>query len=287
MADRATITIGADPEFILLDEMSMELVSAVDLIPGTKEAPVEFAKLGKGYNYHRDNVLLEVGVPPTSDPYQFVDNINNVYGESLRMLETLDPDRPHLTIYRNVDLVEFPNHLLDNRHAQEFGCEPDNDAYEGGAQRAAPAGVMKNYRSAGGHLHIGTDTGFNCPPFIVALLCDAYIGAYEAVMRRDNGEGYMFYRRPGLYREKEYGIEYRSPGNTWVFNNQHAWRLASKAIAIGRFCSERPAKEIRTLIENIDWLFVRAKIMGQTTTPEQWREHKQTMRSLAKFDGGR
>lgn len=278
------ITVGADPEAFLLDTRAYELASAVGIIPGSKGEPETFKHLGKGYNFHRDNVMVEFGVPPTTDPDSFVNKITTVTGAFEEWLGAKDP---RIQLYRNVDLCEFPDELLATREAQEFGCEPDNDAYEGGAQRKAPDGIMGNWRSAGGHIHIGSEEGFNCPEVVVALMCDAYIGVYGAGRngRKDNGEDFLWYRKPGLYREKEYGIEYRTPSNGWLFSSQQQWHIANRARAVGRYCAKTPTKDIRKMLESVDWLYVRAKMMGQEVTKQQDRDHIETIKPIRAYGG--
>ena len=287
---KAEITIGADPEFFLCDEMDYGIVSALDIVEGTKEKPLPLDKsLDEGFNYHRDNVMIEVGVPPTSDPYKFADQIATAINwANYKVHEQSDEDQS-LAIYRNASVLQFEDEDLVDPRAREFGCEPDNDAYEGGAQRQAPDGIMGSWRTAGGHVHIGTDVGFNCPEFIVALLCDAYLGINKTNENDGvhHGEApYMHYRKPGLYRTKPYGIEYRSPSNNWTFNNNNAYMMGIRAGAVGRYCSTENATKIRTLVEKIDWMWVRSCILGiGKLDPEARALHIQTIKTLRSLGG--
>ena len=66
MASASKITLGADPEFFLYDCMHGEFVAALEAnVAGSKNDPVD---LGQGYNYHRDNAMLEIGIPPVERP---------------------------------------------------------------------------------------------------------------------------------------------------------------------------------------------------------------------------
>jgi hypothetical protein len=287
-ARKAEITIGADPEFFLCDEFDYEIVTALDLVEGTKEKPLRLDKsLEEGFNYHRDNVMIEVGVPPTSDTHKFTDQIATAIQWANYRVHEKSEENQSLAIYRNASVMQFEDEDLADPRAREFGCEPDNDAYEGGAQRQAPDGIMGNWRTAGGHVHIGTDVGFNCPEFIVALLCDAYIGTNDPNDGVHNGEApYMHYRKPGLYRTKPYGIEYRTPSNNWTFNNNHAYMMGARAKAVGQYCSTENATKIRTLVENIDWMWVRSRIMGVGKhEPEALAAHRKTIKALRLLGG--
>lgn len=285
---KPAISIGADPEFFIVNEVDMEAMIALDIVEGTKEKPLKIHEgLPDGFNYHRDNVMVEIGIPPTKDPYTFVDHINTAYQYTNAILHDAGDiaGGESLAIWRNVSHWEFTAGELADPRAQEFGCEPDQDAYEGGVERVAPGNVMGNHRTAGGHIHIGSDQGFNCPNFIVALLCDAYVGAQMENNHIDNGEDHFWYRRPGIYRDKPYGIEYRSPSNSWVFNNNKSFRVASRAKAVGMYCAATSATKIRKLIENIDWVYVRNRIQKNENHPELRAKHLKTIRDLTALGG--
>lgn len=265
----AQITLGADPEFFILDERIMEVIPAME-VGGTKEAPIPMDGMADGFNYHRDNVMIEFGIPPQKNPRDLamaigagIDYINN------NVCRNLPETEGYGAVYYNADLYHFDDEDLDDPRAQEFGCEPDQDAYEGGQQRVTADNLMGNHRTAGGHVHIGSDVGFNCPNFIVALLCDAYVGYREPTIRKNQGQGYLWYRKPGIYRDKPYGIEYRTLSNYWTFSGTRIMNVGQRAQTVGRFCAEADAKEIRKAIECVDWLHVRAKMLGGCAEDEQ------------------
>lgn len=283
---KAQITLGADPEFFIVNEMDMEVQVALDLVEGTKEKPIHLhPDLPKEFNFHRDNVMIEVGVPPTSDPYHFTDNINTAinYANAKLMDASDNAEGEMYAIYRNTSVWHFHDEDLADPRAQEFGCEPDQNAYEGGRERVAPGNVLGNARTAGGHIHIGSDQGFNCPNFIVALLCDAYVGALGDVGVSE--EDWAWYRQPGIYRDKPYGIEYRSPSNMWCFNNNKTFRVASRAKAVGAYCAATSANKIRKLVESIDWVYVRNRIIHGETNPEMAHAHQAAIRDLRAYGG--
>ena len=286
---KAMHTIGADPEFFIVDEMNYDPMVAVGLVDGSKENPLPLhADLHPQFNYHRDNVMLEVGVPPTQDPYVFVENINTAIMYANDKLSRLSQDGQHLAIYRNMSVLQFPDFQLDSPEAREFGCEPDQDAYEGGAQRHAPDDVMGNFRTAGGHVHIGIEGGsWNCPNFIVALLCDAYLGVFDTNLANVGApqQPHTHYRKPGLYRDKPYGIEYRTPSNEWTFNNNKSYAVGRRALAVSQFCERATANKIRKKVETIDWIWVRSVIETGVRDATLFEAHKKTIKAITKFGG--
>lgn len=67
-------TIGADPEIFLYNIKTKKIVSAIDKIPGQKDAPY-VEGLPKGYGLQTDNVLAEFNIPPVQSEEDFVKNI--------------------------------------------------------------------------------------------------------------------------------------------------------------------------------------------------------------------
>ena len=288
MPQANTITIGCDPEWFIINDRRAVAITATDAaVEGTKDDPISSPEYGEGFAYHRDNVMIEAACPPTSDAYQFQDYVNAMQGMCNRYLRSLNPG---YSIYRHSAMQQFSDAELAAPEAREFGCEPDNDAYEGGAQRIVPDGILGNYRTAGGHIHIGTTSGFNCPSFIVALMCDLLIGpalarGFAAGLGVPNeGQGFMWYRKPGLYREKEYGIEYRTPSNLWTFDDQMIQGVHNQATLVGKICSEQDANVIRNIVNAVDWVKVRSIIMGQNRDLVNIREFQiQAMSIVDKF----
>lgn len=266
------ISLGADPEFLLIDERIMEVITALDL-PGTKDEPIQIEGMPDGYNYHRDNVLLEVGIPPARNALELDNNLDMVMRAANNILPRV-LEKDYAQIWYGADKMEFDDEDLNDPLAQEFGCEPDQNAYEGGAQRAAPDGVMGNWRTAGGHIHLGSEKGFNAPGFIVALLCDLTIGYYLARFSSKTDAPHMWYRRPGLYRDKPYGIEYRTPSNLWVMNSAGVRRsqVASLAESVASYAANAPANAIRDLVQKTDWIHVRNVVSGNVPPKEGFND---------------
>ena len=72
------VTIGADPEMFLYNSETGKFVSAIGLIPGTKENPFKPKELKKGFALQTDNVLVEFNIPASKldwNSTKFVDDI--------------------------------------------------------------------------------------------------------------------------------------------------------------------------------------------------------------------
>ena len=108
---------------------------------------------------------------------------------------------------------------LEHPNAQTFGCDPDFNAWTG-RKNPRPKATDKNLRSCGGHVHIGYLEGKykDLAPRSIIKACDLYMGIPAVFM--DNGTlRKQLYGKAGAYRQKGYGVEYRSLSNFWIFVN--------------------------------------------------------------------
>lgn len=202
-------TFGTDPEFILADEKG-KFKSAIGVVPGSKEK--KFKRDGDFFFY--DNVLAECTVSPAKDPEEAVVNV----GRSLRSISEIV--RP-LKI-TNVSAGHFAGEEMRHDEARKAGCAVEMCAY---GMRTIPPGRVKklfkneNFRTAGGHVHIGTPLGADHEKCVMLVrMLDLFLGvpglliddSPMAVERR------KIYGKAGRYRQPEHGVEYRTPGNFWI-----------------------------------------------------------------------
>lgn len=120
-----------------------------------------------------------------------------------------------------------------NPSAFEFGCEADFNALIG-QKNPKPAAADAGLRSAGGHLHFGQECIDLTNPDnqkIMAVMCDYMHGLCSVILDSDNRRREL-YGKAGATRFKEYGIEYRTLSNFWIFdeaNRRWAWDQGNKA----------------------------------------------------------
>lgn len=198
------ITIGADPELFLCDG-SGNPVSAIGRIGGSKRKPRLIRD--DGCAVQEDNVAVEFNIPPCDSVEKFVETINF----------NLEYLRKHVqTQQLKLDIkasAVFPDKELDNRKAREFGCDPDFNAWTGN-RNPRPSASDPNLRSSGGHVHIAAPF----PPQLLARSCDLFIGVPSVLLDSDT-QRRQLYGRAGTYRPKRYGVEYRTPSNFWIKND--------------------------------------------------------------------
>lgn len=204
---RPTFTIGADPEVFIGDNESVR--SVIGKIGGTKAFPRPLADLGNGYAVQEDNVALEFNIPPCGSKREFINAINKATG----YLEQLVKDT-HGLRFDHRSAVSFPAVELADPAALEFGCEPDYNAWTK-KKNPRPKATDKSLRSCGGHIHIGFD---GLDPHEVVKACDLFLSVPAQLM--DQGElRKQLYGKAGAFRMTQYGVEYRSLSNFWIFDN--------------------------------------------------------------------
>ena len=215
-------TIGADPELFFRNQD--QLISIVGKLGGSKTNPMP---IGNGCAIQEDNVAAEFCVPPAETAASFVDSINFALSDLKTRAESLG-----LTLAALTASGEFSKDQLNNRQARTFGCDPDFNAYTGSAN-PRPKADNKLLRSAGGHVHVGTDKNI----LDVVQTLDLLLGVPSVIVDKDE-ERRKLYGKAGCFRPKPYGVEYRTLSNFWIWDNrtiEWVYHQVSEAIT---FCSE-------------------------------------------------
>ena len=172
-----------------------------------------------GYTLQEDNVSLEYGIPPAASADEFVAHINNVMQKSLEYLPNLS--------FSKLSCIVFPEAQMQHPAAHIFGCEPDFNAWtkDINPKPTPPHPLM---RSAGGHIHVETTRN----PLEVVRNMDLFLGVPSVLM--DNGEmRKQLYGKAGAFRAKDYGVEYRTLSNFWIFKDelmQWVWKNTQRAV---------------------------------------------------------
>lgn len=215
-------TVGADPELFFKKED--QLFSVVGILGGSKTNPFP---IGEGCAIQEDNVAAEFCIPPASDSRQFIASINYALGNIRSRAEQLGLSLATLTASG-----EFSKDQLNNRQARTFGCDPDFNAYTGSAN-PRPRTENKLLRSAGGHVHVGTDKD------IISLVrtMDLMLGVPSVILDKDE-ERRKLYGKAGCFRQKPYGVEYRTLSNFWIWDNKTIEWVYHRVGEAIKFCDE-------------------------------------------------
>lgn len=198
------VTIGSDPEVFI--ENDMEIISAIDMIPGTKNDPHPITE--EGHFIQTDNIAFEFNIPPCKTEEEFVTNITFVKD----YLEVIAIANGARLSTKSSDEIS-PLHLA-HPQAQEFGCEPDLDVYEK-APNPKPS-VKTNLRCVGGHIHIGyPDPNQETSEKIIKAF-DIFVTLPALLIDKDERRREL-YGKAGAFRFKDpWGVEARALSNFWI-----------------------------------------------------------------------
>ncbi len=214
------VMVGTDTEVFLRDASTKDQVPVIGLIGGTKYNPKPVPELGRGFFVQEDNVMLEYNVPPAKTKDVFVSNVMamNNYLTTFLAGKNLEVDI--------CSSMQFTKNQLSHPQAQNIGCEPDWDVWSrlvNISPKEHP--LMNKIRTSGGHLHVSfavdgkpctnsdLDDVFLKEPLVKALDLTLGIPAltHDLDFRRR-----QLYGKPGAFRNKDYGIEYRTLSNFWT-----------------------------------------------------------------------
>lgn len=203
------ILIGADPEKFVSN--GVEFISAHGLIEGTKKEPF----IVENGAVQVDGMALEFNIDPADNEEEFVNNLQSVMSQ----LDAMVPN--YMT--HSTPVAEFSGEVIKGspKEALELGCEPDFNAWEGGAANPTPDGDT-NFRTGAGHIHIGWTNGAksNDPAHVAACIniakqLDLYLGV-PSVLYDGDARRRELYGKAGAFRVKPYGVEYRVLSNVWL-----------------------------------------------------------------------
>lgn len=235
-------TIGCDPEIFLKDQAG-NFKSVIGLLGGDKWVPRKLTEVG--HACLEDNVAVEFNIPPCSSFEQFKQEVQ----KTMSMVKEILPQN---LSYDTSSAVSFPDSELACEAAWLFGCEPDYNAWTK-SENDKPHSVDKNLRSAGGHVHVGSDIAINDPIAVVRAM-DLFLGVPSTqldsgTLRRE------LYGKAGAFRFKPYGVEYRTLSNFWIFNDaliQWVYEGTRKALAFVASGAEIPEEHGNLINECIN-----------------------------------
>lgn len=234
VGDYPRILIGADPELFVLSKKKNKIISAHDLIPGTKENPF---KVPCGA-IQVDGVAAEFNIDPADNRNRFMQNIaivKNALRDQLAIRGRLNKDE--------YDLVAKPCVFFTKSYwatvpekAKELGCEPDYDAYTMKANVKPDAKMLM--RTGSGHIHISWGQKVDVINDDWMDLCGSLVTHLDHHLLPQSKKWdpdelrRKLYGREGAFRPKHYGVEYRVLSNAWLDNYLIAGYVFDAAQAI-------------------------------------------------------
>lgn len=222
------LKVGVDPEFFTADKKNKRYCSAHDLVPGNKDKPHPL----EGGAVQADGCAIEFNIDPAESSIEFKQNTTKV----MEQIRKLVPD-DYEFVFKPI--IRFDEYYFDTHvpaEPKELGCNPDFNAYSKAINpRPEPKGHLRTARTAAGHFHIGwtKDADVNDPSHrydceLVVRALEATIGPYMKLWDKDK-ERSAIYGKPGAFRYKPYGVEWRTPSNVWL-NHPEIWEWLYDAI---------------------------------------------------------
>ena len=202
-------TLGSDPEFFINDKQG-RLKSIIGLLGGTKQEPRWIDDFG-AFKVQEDNVAAEYNIPPSDSKEKFIQHI--LWPQKV-IAKIIGTDKYELSTLAS---ASFPPEELVDPKAQEFGCDPDFNAWRNGQENTKPTCKDKSFRTAGGHVHIGLQEKDPWNVLRVIRNMDKFLGVWSVVTDQDNLRRQL-YGKAGAFRPQPHGCEYRTLSNFWIFD---------------------------------------------------------------------
>lgn len=200
---KRSLTFGADIEFIVHKKGKPTINYATGFFGGTKQHPIQFPNEKQGFMYQEDGATLELNIPICHSVEEFRIAIERMVALGKQLCEERE-----FTLTTEVEAtLTVPMHEVPL--AYEVGCSPDWDAYTMTQRVPFQALDMGSRRYAGGHIHIGFPKD-ECPDFVFVRAMDYYLGEACRRSRELSPNRAHYYGMDGIYRPKDYGIEYRT-----------------------------------------------------------------------------
>ena len=239
------ILIGADPELFAFDKVNGRYVSVHNLLEGDKKNPVPV----KNGAVQVDGTAAEFNITAAATINEFMTRIKSVRTQIESIIQKRNPN----IVLVSQPWVEYPKDYWDKEVPEankELGCDPDYNAYTLQINpRPDPVAIGRpSLRTGSGHVHIGWKSPTSKPfsdeihfrdcARITEALDKTLLPIIEQhfdsdVVRRE------LYGKPGAFRPKPYGCEYRVLSNAWVANDDAARVVYSFARAMPEFLSSR------------------------------------------------
>lgn len=209
------LLLGCDPEVFVRKPGRKTFHSAYGLNEGTKDNPV---RVDKGA-VQVDGMALEFNIDPAATEDEWYENISTVLRQVRESVPTFDVIATPVAHFTKKHMDSQPE------EAVELGCNPDFNAWAGGAVNPKPDGKVY-FRTGAGHIHFGwtQDADIHNPLHLEACILlvqalDLTLGPMCTLF----DDGYRrreLYGSAGAFRPKPYGCEYRVLSNAWLKDEQ-------------------------------------------------------------------
>ena len=205
--------------------------------------------------------MLEFNIPPANQAARFSRRVREGLNYILGLVRT---SLPHHELDIGACARVFSPEALDSAQAQVFGCSPDFNAHQQGQPWPTVKPIALEceggaWRFAGGHVHIGYEAAI--PQFVAAAFADVFLGL-PSVSLDQQGERRKLYGQAGRYRPTDWGLEYRTLSNFWIWSNDLSAQIGERAMRLGRLLEGEEAT-LQQLYAEVPWADVQSAINNE------------------------
>lgn len=241
-------SIGADPEIFVYDTIIDKIVSVEGMIKtpegeGSKEIPL---KIKDGYYLQEDGISAEFNIKPTLSKQEFIDG-------NMFMLDTLKVFLPDDVTTKIQTSAYIDKEYLQTPQTMMSGCSPSQNIWSKSISENADL-TKTNLRCNSGHIHLGlNDISLENTERIVRKL-ELFVGVPSIIFDPDTDRRTLF-GKAGEVRFKPYGVEWRTPSNFWLKNeNTMSWMFDNIIEAVNIDISDEEldsySEDIQDIINN-------------------------------------
>ncbi len=236
-------TYTKDGELFVLPPFFLRTYRGVSFIPDPNENKHPEFLRGKDWKVIEDGAAFELTVKPSTDFREVFDRIQEATSHIRHeILEYFPGDcNPSISFLPAVsyEVNRWINEGEDFQMATQFGCDPQQDAFDTEREDCVLDASRHPWRYFGGHKHVSGSVKFMEDPHL-AVKCQAITAGCAAVAFSDVPDlervRTFKYGIPGSFRvqnygadnpfgkEYQYGVEYRTISCRWADN----WELAKK-----------------------------------------------------------
>jgi hypothetical protein len=259
---RTSVSLGTDLEFFFRAR-NHGVVPADNILPPESEAMDSDGGVKKAIFY--DGIQAEIRTTPDScrarigdqlvDLFRTVHRVAKENGVTMLMQSSVDVTRD--VLLRARDPI-----------SRQFGCSPHRSERKGGkVEQIRVDGETHEIRYAGVHVHVGsadkyalqTDDGI----LRTVRMLDLFLGTVGVMIESTHWDRLrrQVYGKAGIYRRKEYGLEYRTPSTVLATHPAFmslAFSLARQAVQVVEckldefFLSLVPRADVIQAIDTVD-----------------------------------
>lgn len=257
------IILGCDPEFFFTK--NGDIIGSEKIIPegGLVYEPDSFKGKIDGRHTTRGNMsvskIIIDGVQAEINPRPNTCRANLANEISCCMRTVYEAIKNDQSLSCNFEpaVSITPEELKSlSEKSQQFGCSPSKNT-KGKSEISIKDASKYYYRSAGGHIHLGSTTesvrkALQHPELVIPVL-DIILGNTCVLIDRNdsNIERRKVYGMAGEYRTPPHGLEYRTLSNFWLRN----YSLMSMVFGIAQQCVQLVEYDLASKTDNVQKLF--------------------------------